>query len=686
MDTRGNHAYKNYYMTHIAKDVATKLAVAVVAVAMALAAFAPAAQAQTTEELQAMINDLLAQVAALSASTGQGATSVASGVCPYTWTRSLTTGSTGADVMKLQQFLNADVDTRVAATGAGSVGAETEYYGPATAAAVSKLQVKYRADVLSPAGLVNPTGYFGPSTMAKANSLCTTAPVVDDMDDEDMDDEDDSSDMTLSGEASLDNFEIDSADDDDIEEDTQDAPVAELTYEFTDGDAEISRIDLQFLVDGETDTSSARPWDAFDTISLWVDGDMIAEEDANDEDDWLDEDLGTFRFSGLDLFAEEDEEVVITVAVTTLDNLDSEELDTWDVYVTATRFFDADGVATTEDTGLAFGSEDDLSGAADASFTIEVAGTDDELRVKTSSSDPDAATLQVEDDSKSDWYTVFVFDLDTDDSINDIELNSIKVNVATTGATYSVLVDDAELVIDGTTIDDVTVDVTGNLAVLTFDVDGDVVIDAGDRVQAELMLRFKSLAPANEGATVQGSVSSLTTSIVDAEGADDLGNSQLGGAATGDAHTLRTTGIDVSPESTSAEVTTGDNAGDDYATFEVEVEITAFEQDVRISTDYASSTSFSIVDGSGNTVTGTSTPVLTSSADENGGFFEINEGSTETLTLQVTFDAATAGAAARLRLNSITFDESGTATNTDDQTQTTLPATDYRTSIVVLTN
>ncbi|NCT02157.1 hypothetical protein GW766_02820, partial [Candidatus Parcubacteria bacterium] len=96
----------------LTKDIAAKFAIAIVAVAMVLSAFAPVAKAQTTEDLQKMINDLLAQVAALQASTGQGATSVASGVCPYTWTRDLAMGATGADVMKLQQFLNADLDTR----------------------------------------------------------------------------------------------------------------------------------------------------------------------------------------------------------------------------------------------------------------------------------------------------------------------------------------------------------------------------------------------------------------------------------------------------------------------------------------------------------------------------------------------------------------------------------------------
>lgn len=659
------------------KVFASKLTVAFVAAAMVASVFAPVAQAQTTEELQAMINDLLAQVAALQGSTGQGATNVASGICPYTWTRSLTAGSEGADVMKLQQFLNSDLDTRVSVSGAGSVGAETMYFGPATAAAVSKFQVKYRADILSPANLVNPTGYFGPSTMSKANALCATAATSTEEEGEDTDTES----TDLSGEADLTNVEIDSASDDTIEEGSEDAEIATVTVEFEDGDASISRLDVSIA------STSVDSWDVLDTVSLWVDGDKVAEEDASDEDNYLDEDAGTIRFSGLDIVGMEDEEVEIVIAATIQGNVDSDELTTFKVSVNALRFFDADGVATTEDSDHAIGTAgtNGTNGTADyVDFTIEEAGADDELIAKTSTNDPDATTLQVEDDAKSDWYNVFTFDLDTDDSINDIELNSISLNVATTVANYATLVDDAELVIDGTTIDDVTVTYSGLLAVLTFDVDGDVVIDAGERVEAQLMLRFKSLASGNEGATVAGSISSLTTTIVDAEGSDNLTNSQLSGAASGDAHTLRTAGVDTTMTDDSAVVTSVDGDDNDYATFEIEVEVTAFEQDVYIPTN--GSTVSTVI----STSTGTTSVSVTldSSAEEVNNRFEITEGETETVTIRYTLVQAATGSntttGARLILGSLGFYEASTGGTL--KTQTTLPATDYRTAQVDIVN
>jgi len=656
----------------IAKDFASKAAIAFVAFAMIFSMFAPSAKAQSSEDLQAQINTLLAQIAALSATPATSAS--ASAVCPYTWTRDLKTGATGADVKMLQMFLNSNADTRVAATGAGSTGMETETFGPATAAAVSRFQVMHRADILTPAGLVNPTGYFGPSTRAKANASCASAPVVTPGED-DEDDEEVAGD--LQGEASLNDLTIDSASDDELEEGAEDAEVAEVTVEFEDGDASISRLDV--TLDGVTDV-----WDVLDTVSLWVDGEMVDEMDASDEDEYLDTTgtAGTLRFSGLDIVAMEDEEVEITVAVTLQGSIDTADQGTYEVQVDAIRFFDADGVATTEDNAADFDLADSVN------FTVTEAGADDELIVKTSASDPSGTTLQVEDDSKSDWYNVLTFDLDTDDSVNDIELTTVVLTVYTPFATstYGLLVDDAELVIDGVTIDSVTLSTTTSATTtLTFDVDGDVTIDAGDRVEAKLNLKFKALRGEFEGATVQAVVTSAQADLIEAEGADDLAAGQLSGAAEGDSHTLRTAGINVAIESVDADVTTGDSATDDYATYVIEVEVTAFEQDVYLSTTPGTSLSYVLENGASVTATtGTRSVTITSTGDEVGSTFEITEGSTETLTFTVTYTPGVAQTAARMQLNSLTFgSSSGTPTG---QTWTASPEEDYRTAVVTMVN
>lgn len=677
----------------IANSFAAKFAVATVAVAMALSAFAAPAQAQTTEELQAMINDLLAQVAGLQGQLG-GGTAAAAGVCPYTWTRDLSSGATGMDVMKLQQFLNADPDTRVAVSGAGSAGMETEYYGPATGAAVAKFQTKYRADILSPLGLVNATMYFGAGSRAKANALCVAAPVVDDMDDEDMDDEDmddedmddEDEDFELGGAANLDDFETDDASDDEIAEGDEDAPIAEFTVQFENGDAELDRLTVQILADGETDTSNIEPWDVFETLSLWVDGDKVAEKDADDEDDWLDEDDGTFRFTGLGLIGMEDEDLEIILAATVNDGLETSpaEIGNWFVEAQSIRFFDADGVSDDDS------STGDLGGSGQAEFEIQEEGDEDELIVRSNTNDPDATTLQLEDDQTSDWMTIFIFDLDTEDSENDIQVEGLQVDVdatedGTTPTTTALLIDDARLVVDGEEYDDVTI-THGTTGTFVFDLDDeDFFIDAGDRVSVEFQVEFEALTALLEGATVEASTDSGTG--LDAEGADNLTGSQLEGSATGEEHTLRTEGAVLSPDSTDEDLKVNDDqtAADDEGVFKVVFDVTAFETDIFVNKSAASGTTmgtaganFLIEDTNGDAVTDaatTSVASLTSTADTEGTRWIVEEGETETFTLTVEYDPSVAGFY-QLQLYSFNFNDTNAA---PDTAQRALPSEDYET-------
>ncbi len=121
----------------------------------------PLANAQTTASLQAQIAALLAQIqqlqAQLNAANGGSSSSVS---CNFT--RDLTVGSTGSDVKCLQQFLNAN-GAQVAASGAGSPGMETTYFGGLSKAALAKYQAAH--------GIAPAAGYFGPITRAYIASL-----------------------------------------------------------------------------------------------------------------------------------------------------------------------------------------------------------------------------------------------------------------------------------------------------------------------------------------------------------------------------------------------------------------------------------------------------------------------------------------------------------------------------------
>src|SRR3989344_5944376 len=83
--------------------------------------------------------------------TGGTPSPAPAGTC--TFTRSLTVGATGEDVRCLQMYLNS-AGFRVAASGAGSPGSETTYFGSLSRSAVAAWQA---ANGVAPA-----VGYFGP--------------------------------------------------------------------------------------------------------------------------------------------------------------------------------------------------------------------------------------------------------------------------------------------------------------------------------------------------------------------------------------------------------------------------------------------------------------------------------------------------------------------------------------------
>jgi len=126
---------------------------------IALMIAGPAAGA-TVEELQAQIADLLAQIQTLQTQlTAMGGSSVgAPAACAgiTAFTRNLYLGVSGNDVKCLQALLNQSADTQVAASGVGSAGSETTYFGSLTQAAVMKYQAKN--------GISPVAGYVGPIT------------------------------------------------------------------------------------------------------------------------------------------------------------------------------------------------------------------------------------------------------------------------------------------------------------------------------------------------------------------------------------------------------------------------------------------------------------------------------------------------------------------------------------------
>jgi peptidoglycan hydrolase-like protein with peptidoglycan-binding domain len=96
-------------------------------------------------------------------------------ILPNSFSRNLKIGDTGADVLKLQQILNTDSETRVAEFGPGSPGFETSNFGSLTYAAVRRFQEKYAGEILRPVGLSRGTGFVGKQTIFKLQALSAKA-------------------------------------------------------------------------------------------------------------------------------------------------------------------------------------------------------------------------------------------------------------------------------------------------------------------------------------------------------------------------------------------------------------------------------------------------------------------------------------------------------------------------------
>lgn len=553
---------------------------------------------------------------ALSVSTASAAN--------YSIMPSLTIGSTGSEVVELQQMLVAKGYLVMPA------GVSYGYFGGLTQSAVAKLQVAY---AISPAA-----GYYGPVTAAKVNSWemgsSTGNPSTN------------PSTGLNGGDGDYKDFDVlGSPNNTDVDEGTTEE-VFGFEFEADDSDLLVERVDL---IASSTNNNEDKPWTVIEEMAIVVDGDEVVSVDASDEDNWdeQEDDQYRIRFEDVDLKVEEGDTVKIYVTVTAQDDLDTDETGTWDISL------DTDGLRSLNAEGIDI-YEGDI--ADEKEFDLQVAEVGD-LDITVDEEENEDMEVEVDEDSDTNDVLIYTAQVDSEEGDNNIE--EVTVTIATTTGTTNGLSDFVNtlyLFIDGEEVGSESVNDDDASEAITFD-DLDVTIDDGEEVDFEVKADINE-QEGNFATTSTGvKVTNLSIDFVDAQDDDQTAtDSTEGGDITFSVDALM---VDlVSTPSAESPIASDESKG----RFTVEFKVTApDEEDIYISKGATTSTAvasglgaeFIVVDGSGTSVTATTTVssnLLTkvSGGSETGGRYKISKGNTATFKLDVIVDNTGASVARTL--------------------------------------
>ncbi len=572
--------------------------------------------------------------------------------------RYLTIGSTGADVVELQTILEAQGYLVIPA------GVAKGYFGQLTKAAVAKWQAAV--------GLPS-TGYFGPLSIAKINATGSTSGG-------------NGGGSTQPGNNNGSNLQGGDGDFRDFDvlgnpsnEDLEEGETAEVLgfeFEADDSDLALERVDLLFA----EVASGTKPWKVFETIALTMDGDTVTDIDASDEDNWEEEedDEYSIRLEDFEEVIDEGDTAQFMVEVEVTDDLDTDEVDKeWTVEI----MDDGIRARNAEDIDVYEGSSDDnIDGDADErDFTLEeVAAGDLDITVDDDENDDE----QVEVDADDDTNDVLVYTAQVESQEGDNEIEEVTVAIATTTGTTNGLADFVKtlyLFIDGEEVGSETVNDDDDAESITFD-DISVTIEEDDEVDVEVRADIDSQED-NYANNAGFFVTSISIDFVDQNDDDvTVTDTTDGGDITFSTEALMVEAADDHPSSISP-VASDESKG----RFFVEFTVTApDDEDIFIPKGATTSTSvssgqgaeFIVVDGSGTTVSASSTAVtaansildLDAGGSESGNYWKISSGNTATFILDVIFDN-NGGPSARtigIQLTGINYN-AGSAATADTQ-------------------
>lgn len=613
------------------KQFSVKFAGVFAVVAFALTVAAPV-KAQTVAELQALIAQLQAQIGAIAGGTSSPTTTTS-----YTFTADLTLGSTGADVVALQSFLESKGMLTI------PTGVSKGYFGEMTRAALAKYQM---SKMISPA-----VGYFGPMTRAAVNqdSVASVNPGTGTP----------TTPGSLSGEGDL---EVDVTLDSDVVIDLGDTEeVLVLDIEAVDGDVRIDRIDFMFSGEDEDDDAiTLRPWLYFDEVTLEIDGKEV-DSLSGSGDFSEDGDSYRARFSGLNVVVEEDDKVEVTLIVKVLPSMQgSRDLHTvfldFDVSE-AIRFVDGSGA-------VLFGATGTDPDTVEITFDEEFGQGGTSVTIGDNS--PEDATIVLDADNRTNGVEVLEFEVEAED--DDIEVQDVTVTFATAGSGVSTVANTlyrAYLYQGGDLI--ASKSVSGNSVL--FD-DLEVAIDEDDTESFTVEVDFNK----TEGLTIDEFA--VVSVAVAYEDSDFSGDTET--LSVNETHQLVVEGLVDTFDSKSSKTTTLGTTQTN-AIFTFEFELTAYEDEFYIAED---GSGFTVVLDNASTTVVATTIASTNATLTSDDSYRINKGQTRTFKVDVEVESNTGSQSVRATLSELEYDTDSDLDGTS--ADLTLGAPDYRSTAVTV--
>lgn len=584
-----------------------------------------------------------------------------------TYTRDLTIGSTGADVVSLQDTLVAKGFLVIPAN------VSKGYFGSLTKTAL----MNYQKSV----GIAPALGYFGPLTRAHFNNMGSTP--AGDNGDEDEDSE------LQGGEGDIKDFDIlGNPSSTDLDEGETDE-VLGFEFEAEDSDIRLERVEI-LASSTHTGSQSDDPWDYIESARLMADGEELAEvTDLDDEDSWDEEttdDTWTFRFEGVDFVVEEDETAKFYVEITSVDSLDSDDEDAeFDISI------NDDGVRVVDGEGIDI-EEGDSTDTASVTFAGEVNG---DLETNLDEDDNEDRIVFVDEDSETEGVEIMRFTVESNEGDNTID--QLQVSLATTTATNTTLasvISSLRLEVDGDEISSESVPAGTGTSTVTFeDLEDDFVVGEDEEVEVVVYADIE----AQEGNYGEGYEFNATVlgAGIDAEDAngDDVTISEN---VTGGDIELRVDGVTFEFVSATETRTNGSVSGDaDSVEFKITFEVTAEGDDIYVDGDtYIASTATSGTDGvawstSTDSTTGTSSvAAIVTAADgykssdssaSGNKYFKVADGNSRTFTLTVSIPAGADNTTAGVVINGFKWDTTAQDVMSNAYT---VDLEDFRTDVV----